>query len=1266
MFRCTCLWIILLFVSISPALCAVASAPSPVWPQVTDIARSDLFIRDPFILPDTHTQTYILYKSESVTLDNGESRPGVVAYTSRDLQMWRGPYPVFYYPEGLWADKSIWAPEVHEYRGKYYLFATFNSNKPVPMPEGRPQGGLRATQICVADSPLGPFKIFENKPHTPQDWLSLDGTLWEEEGVPYMIFCHEWLQITDGTMDLVALEKNLSAPAGETQELFKATDAGWVKTVGGAGGYVTDGCFLYRTRADQLLMIWSSFGDQGYTVGMARSKTGKVFGPWEQIQEPLVATNGGHGMIFRTFEGRLMMPIHQPNSGPIRMHLFELEDQGHTLGVKGEWPFVDDRAQAADQWQADFEFQPVSSRPPLEVNYTDASRTAFQILAHSYQLTGQLSKPHLLSDKTTGKPWLWFEIQDESGVVYSTQHAKGKSRINLYRRGPYFCEVHWLDLGLATPQGKAAPLKGDLALYCYPDKILAEVTWHGTGDFDATSLLIKGLVSNTMACKPFKNKTKQSLRIPLFGETRPLPDDAFKTLVGEVPFQYDMRKGCYVVGTHTSGSFQKEFYETPNKYETATFTVTNDAVPRKIYICHESAKGGAIVEGGVILDEQGQVLPLVVQVSKNFAGEKEEKFYNPADTPFSETFFPLYLEPDESHTLTSLHLYQNWGRHMTKHWSSLGAWMDYFHSSTGVTETTCYVPFKFAGIGGVSIADFRAMSQAAFWSGQPQHDNLAGHSFLSFFDGKKWQHLKYENTIYRSTGPNWFDIQLNYLSSDGSIRVSVDIWETPQADELRSFFKARYEVLKPLNIKDAQANFRFLEVTSAIQSLRFTRFGASGTPDLELDPSLAPFPVKGLSLPSENAYLALYGDSEKQRGSNAVIIREFSGPRDIKPAASVQWGKYQGRLSHDRAPNTRLLLVPDANELMLKVGDVFEIDGYWLPYGPLENADTPRHELTLYGRGFPSVTQVSKGKLVSDLPVIVRAQNNVAEFTVKGGKDLVPVIIKGLTTWQFPRVWKKEAGQWSLLSHARNTEHDGYQVFSEEGGTFGAVFLVHSNEHTQQLRVTAGKPVMLKPKITLLRASKDVSHMPGISFGLHAAASLVTLGFPDHGDTSKQPVTWRSSEGESLWFQSNEPGWDRGARISPNEEDMDLEYWWQNRRPEPLHPEPRFTLDTRDTEFEDTEGLRTWALTAKGWQKAKGYQGRACAFAVESVNGERVLAMAWNNSKKVTVDTKPGMILDASTIMNKRIHVRGKIYLMHADLDVLEDRIRKEIDSDNL
>lgn len=193
--------------------------------EPVSISRADLYIRDPFILPDPATETYYLYKSMTVRLKDGQSRRGVCAYVSKDLETWNGPTPVFHFPAGFWADRSIWAPEVHKYKGRYYLFVTFTSKDELPTPQGRPQNVKRATQILMADSPAGPFKPFANRPHTPEDWMSLDGTLWVEDGVPYMIFCHEWVQITDGTMELVQLTDDLSGVVGKPRTLFKATDA---------------------------------------------------------------------------------------------------------------------------------------------------------------------------------------------------------------------------------------------------------------------------------------------------------------------------------------------------------------------------------------------------------------------------------------------------------------------------------------------------------------------------------------------------------------------------------------------------------------------------------------------------------------------------------------------------------------------------------------------------------------------------------------------------------------------------------------------------------------------------------------------------------------------------------------------------------------------------------------------------------------------------------------------------------------------------------
>lgn len=311
--------------------------------QVQDIA--DIHIRDPFILPDAKTGTYYMYRSSGIRNGKGETIGGVEAFKSKDLVNWEGPIRVFTVPEDNWITGDVWAPEVHRYKGKYYLFATLNSDikwkKSLP---GWVDYTFRGTQVFRADSPEGPFLPFGLTPHTPMGRMALDGTLWVEDGIPYMIYCHEWVQITDGSMELVRLADDLSAPVGDSQTLFHASAAPW--STGSEHpaplptSYVTDGCFLYRTKTGKLLMIWSSFMNSEYAIGIAESVTGKVAGPWKQHDTPLFNKNGGHGMIFRSFDGRLHIVFHGPNSpsGSERAKIYELEDTGNTLALKKELP----------------------------------------------------------------------------------------------------------------------------------------------------------------------------------------------------------------------------------------------------------------------------------------------------------------------------------------------------------------------------------------------------------------------------------------------------------------------------------------------------------------------------------------------------------------------------------------------------------------------------------------------------------------------------------------------------------------------------------------------------------------------------------------------------------------------------------------------------------------------------------------------------------------------------------------------------------------
>ena len=83
-------------------------------------------------------------------------------------------------------------------------------------------------------------------------------------------------------------------------------------------------------------MLWSSYGPAKYAVGQAASTSGKLAGPWVQDAEPLWKDDGGHPMLFRTFEGALVMAIHQPNRRVERARFFEMDDSGDRLRIVRE------------------------------------------------------------------------------------------------------------------------------------------------------------------------------------------------------------------------------------------------------------------------------------------------------------------------------------------------------------------------------------------------------------------------------------------------------------------------------------------------------------------------------------------------------------------------------------------------------------------------------------------------------------------------------------------------------------------------------------------------------------------------------------------------------------------------------------------------------------------------------------------------------------------------------------------------------------------
>ncbi len=262
----------------------------------------EINLRDPFVLREA--DTYYLYGTRAATCWGPAD--GFDVYVSRDLREWEGPAVCFHNDGSFWADRNYWAPEVHPWQGRYYMFASFKA-----------EGVRRGTAILRADSPAGPFLPHSAGCVTPPDWECLDGTFHvSRDGRPYMVFCHEWVQAGDGEICAVPLKRDLTGAAGAPFLLFRASDAPWSKTLrhsSGVEGCVTDGPFLWRTGDGSLLCLWAGFSETGYTEGLARSVSGEIDGPFVQLP-PLFLRDGGHGMVFSARDGRLYLALHTPNT----------------------------------------------------------------------------------------------------------------------------------------------------------------------------------------------------------------------------------------------------------------------------------------------------------------------------------------------------------------------------------------------------------------------------------------------------------------------------------------------------------------------------------------------------------------------------------------------------------------------------------------------------------------------------------------------------------------------------------------------------------------------------------------------------------------------------------------------------------------------------------------------------------------------------------------------------------------------------------------
>ena len=531
-------------------------------------------------------------------------------------------------------------------------------------------------------------------------------------------------------------------------------------------------------------------------------------------------------------------------------------------------------------------------------------------------------------------------------------------------------------------------------------------------------------------------------------ERNPLNEQQIKLLDVQEPEKfegYDPYNGTYVFYTEGS-NFNEAYYDQPQKQPKVKVAIQNDDAQRDVYIKVRSDAGA--LECAVVLDENENLLPIQVAVNKNFKGENEEPFYAEGDTAYAESYFPLSLNPRQNVEFTNLHLYQNWGKYPLKQISGVRFFQPYYHLSTGVTETNCWVPFYVDNTGFI-LPDFRARS-AKMWTTQPQFDSAGTNKILEYTD-KNGQFSRGENTSASvpSSGPVYSDLNLGFTTYDGKLDYTIRSVEFPQTDENRTFVTLEIDVKDTLEISEADKNFSLF--TSLSRGQTYSKMGYLDQNNQPKELTFEEGKEETVVLGSEMPYWAVYDftGKDKDKGTNVAVLVQNA---DITIGGQKYNGGFAAYSSLNGGVNTNKLTLAQ-KDVILRKGDKFVVDLILLPFGSDDTKDDSIVQNMRQTDGFNRLKATAATGTVTDdriVPTMI-AQNGNAEFTLSGGYNNVVCKVEGFSDYTKPTLYKKVNGNWEIVDNSVKG-YDGYQAYVCEDGSYGFAWVVE----------TTGEPIELK------------------------------------------------------------------------------------------------------------------------------------------------------------------------------------------------------------
>ena len=548
---------------------------------------------------------------------------------------------------------------------------------------------------------------------------------------------------------------------------------------------------------------------------------------------------------------------------------------------------------------------------------------------------------------------------------------------------------------------------------------------------------------------------------------------------------YDKLKGHYVMNIAGSG-FADAYGEPDKKYIDNIKVVAKD--DRDVFFMVHST---CPLEGAALTDKNDLLIPMGLEVMKNFDHEVEEPIYDPADKMYGDTLFPVKLAKGKTLEFSLVNVYQNWGKYPLKQISSISYYVSYYHMSTGVTETNCLAPYYSTylnkdDVGSWILPDFRGMSndgQTYEEDGSEKHSDIQNNSVGALNGVSNGSSLSssdadlgiYQGSDIHSSGLTYADMNYSYTSKNGSYDVVYRHVEMPQTDEGRTYYTVEISFKKSTSLKyadfsifsfDARVNGDYYKNAAYIDANGNKQVVSIDSTKLQSTTSIinkwSPTLYKLNKGSSYFTYYNMVRDGIHESGNFALIVKDYAITVNGQ-ASDIGLAFYNDRIKRNSAYSNRGSLTI-AENTTFAAGDKITVNVILLPYGKGSGESDISSVEKVYKDSATEALKVTatKGAVVEDdfIATVRAASYGVAEFTLSGGaiknsEVNYAIRVKGLKKLGKLKVEKKNAsGEWETVELASTDGFDGYSVIYEKDGTLEYSFIVTKTESDVTYRVS--------------------------------------------------------------------------------------------------------------------------------------------------------------------------------------------------------------------